>query len=91
MILSISSDPTKQAESDNFYRDKSKFNANAYNDDLIEQLSNFFIHLLDITAHNFNQIFNDFITLISRTLDKHAPLKRLSRKQKKTANKTLDN
>ena len=61
-------------------RDKSKFISDAYSEDLENHLYSYFSLLPEITSHNFNDIFNDFISLITQVIDRHAPLKKLSRK-----------
>ena len=48
---------------------------------------NFFIQLPLLTKDNFNEIFNRFNHLILQVTDKNAPLKKVSRKQKKLKKK----
>jgi len=78
---------SSQLEIFNFYRDKSKFYANVFNSDLNESLHNYFVHLPEIISDNYNKVFDEFNNLIWQTIDKHAPLKKFSRKQKKKLRK----
>ena len=36
-----------------------------------------------ITKNNINDVFDEFYSLITKTISNHAPLKKLSRKQKR--------
>ena len=63
-----------------FYRNKSKLNPNIFNDNMNDNLNNFFIQLLSMTNENFNEIFNMFVDQIRQIVNKHAPLKKISRK-----------
>ena len=65
-----------------FYRDKSKFVSHQFNAELNTSLTDFFIQLPLLTKDNFNEIFNRFNHLILQVVDKNAPLKKVSRKQK---------
>jgi len=64
---------------------KSKLDANDFNRDLNECLHYYFVHLPEITSDN--KVFDEFINLILQTIDKHAPLKNFSRKQKQKLQK----
>ena len=66
-----------------FDRDKSKFDSNQFNDELNTSLNAFFIQLLLLTTDNFNEIFNRFNHLILQVIERNAPLKKVSQKQKK--------
>ena len=68
----------KAEESFGYYRDKSKFDSDTFNEDLNQTLGNHFSHVLDLTLNNFNNIFNEFYRLISKAISQHAPLKRYS-------------
>ena len=72
-----------------FYRDKSKFDCNQFNAELNTSLNHFFIQLPLLTKKNFNKIFNRFNHLILQVIDKNAPLRKVSRKQKKNYIKNL--
>ena len=65
-----------------FYSDKSKFNPNVFNDNMNDNLNDFFIQLPSITNENFNEIFNMFVDQIRQVVNKHSPLKKVSRKHK---------
>ena len=77
----------KAEESFGYYRDKSKFDSDTFNEDLNQTLANYFSSVPDLTRNNFNEIFNEFYRLISKTISQHAPLKRYSRKQRKLLKK----
>ena len=42
----------------------------------------FFPQMSNITKSNINDVFDEFLSLITKTISNHAPLKKLSRKQK---------
>ena len=70
-----------------FYRDKSKFTAENFCEDLRKNLYSFFHYLPELTHDNFSESFEKFTNIVSLTTDKHAPLKKLSRRQWKLCNK----
>ena len=77
----------KAEESFGYYRDKSKFDSYTFNEDLNQTLANHFSSVPDITLNNFNEIFNEFYRLISKTISQYVPLKRYSRRQRKLLKK----
>ena len=77
----------KSESRQSFYRDKSKFNPNVFNDNMNDNLNDFFIQLSSITNKNFNEIFNMFVDQIRQVVNKHAPLKKVSRKHKRLQKK----
>ena len=77
----------KSESRQSFYRDKSKFNPNVFNDNMNDNLNDFFIQLPSITNENFNEIFNMFVDQIWQVFNKHAPLKKVSRKHKRLQKK----
>ena len=77
----------KAEESFGYYRHKSKFDSDTFNEDLNQTLANHFPSVPDLTLNNFNKIFNEFYRLISKTINQHAPLKRYTRRQKKLLKK----
>ena len=86
LYCQISNVPTnkKAEESFGYYRDKSKFDSDStFNEDLYQTLANYFSSVPDLTLNNFNEIFNEFYRLISKTISQYAPLKRYSRRQRK--------
>ena len=46
-----------------------------------------FVNLLKITNNNFDEIFNEYTCIVLQIIDKHAPVKNFSRKQKKLLKK----
>ena len=70
-----------------FYRDKSSFCADSFRNDLQADLCNVFEHQPELTNENFNEMFNLFSHTVLSTINIHAPLKPLSRKQKKLSQK----
>ena len=66
-----------------FRRDFSNFNSSEFCDDLHDALSAFFHQNKELNDYNFNRRFRDFIEIVKSKIDKHAPLKKLTRKQRK--------
>ena len=77
--------PTKNSKM--FYGDKSSFCADSFRNDLQADLCNVFAHQPELTNENFNEMFNLFSHTVLSTINIHAPLKPLSRKQKKLSQK----
>ena len=69
------------------FRDKSNFNPESYCSDLNRSLLEFFDNLGELTESNFDESFDAFITVVQNVTGSHAPIKRLSRKQRKLKNK----
>ena len=68
-----------------FYRDKSKFDLETYATEL-DNKSNSFLTKLPTPkqdSFNFKEIFNRFTKTVSSLIDKHAPIKKFSRRQRK--------
>ena len=57
------------------------FSSDAFNENLQENLCNFFSKITSKTAHNLNNIFNEFYFLVSQTIDQHAQILKLNRKK----------
>ena len=70
-----------------YYRDKSKFNAEKFCEDLDFNLNNFFSNQPALNKENYNLLINHFTRIILSTINTHAPLKPLPRKQKKIQSK----
>ena len=65
------------------FRYKYNFDVDRYCTDLNDSIFNFMLDSEEITETNFDDSFEAFVSIIQHTIDKHAPLKRMSRKQKK--------
>ena len=70
-----------------FYRNKSKFDTELFDQDLNVSLQRFFLGLSPLTDENFNSILSNFVKIVSQTIDKHAPLKLRSRRQRRLLKK----
>ena len=68
-------------------RDKSNFNTELYCDEMCDTVNRFVSTLEEITETNFDNCFNDFVATIQKVIDKHAPVKKISRKQQKLKSK----
>ena len=64
------------------FRDKSNFDVDKFCTDLNDSLFDFMLDSEEITETNCDDSFEAFVSIIQHTIDKHAPLKRMSRKQK---------
>ena len=65
------------------FRNKSKFTAEICCEDLKINLNFFFFNLPLLTKDNVKENFAKFTNIVSSTIDKHAPLTNLSRRQLK--------
>ena len=72
-----------------FYRDKTKFCSESFCKDLQTDLDNYFSHQLTLSNENFNELFNNFVHIISHSIDTHAPLRPISRRMRKLLQKLL--
>ena len=79
--------PRKNNNFIGYYRDKSKLDSDAFNYDLFNALDSYFMNLPEITNNNFDEIFNEFTRIVLLIIDKHAPVKKFSGKQKKLLKK----
>ena len=68
-------------------RSFTKFDCNNFNNDLFTKLNNFMSNINAITESNINDIFDSFYSLLTSTINAHAPLKKLTRKQKRLKSK----
>ena len=84
MSSQFNTDSKKVDSTVTFYRDISKFDSNQFNDEIHSSLNDFFIQLPLLTKDNFNETFNRFNHLISRVIDKNAPLKKNFSEAEKT-------
>ena len=70
-----------------FARSFAKFNSDIFNNDLQKRINRFMPKILTISENNVDDIFNEFYVLITSTIDTHAPLKKLLRKQRRLRSK----
>ena len=77
---------TKNA-SQKFVRSFKYFDPVKYNYNLQSQFNQFLPQLHTVTENDFNNKFEKFYSIIKLTIENHAPLKRLSRKQQRLKNK----
>ena len=60
-----------------------EFSVDNFNQELHDCLDDFLIRNASIDENNFDELFNNFHSIITQTIDKHAPLKKLTRKQQR--------
>ena len=70
-----------------FVRSFKNFDPVKYNYDMQSQFNQFLPQLHTVTENDFNNKFEKFYSIIKLTIEKHAPLKKLSRKQQRLKNK----
>ena len=73
-----------------YFRGKSNFQPDLCCYDLHIALKLFFAEIPQLTTDNCNSVFDKFCNIVLVTIDKHAPLKRYLRRQKKTIKKTVN-
>ena len=73
-----------------FSRSFVNFNEQDFINDLQLKIEIFIPKIFEISVSNLNEVFNRFRSLISSTIDAHAPFKKLSRKQKPFKKQTVD-
>ena len=66
-----------------YYRDKKNFCPDSFCIELNNSLTEIVCNSNPLQFENFDAVFDNFVACISQMIDKHAPLKRLSRKQQK--------
>ena len=66
-----------------FYGDKTKFCSKSFCKDLQTDLENYFWYRAALSNKNFNELFNNFVHIISHCIDTHAPLRPISRRMRK--------
>ena len=66
-----------------FVRSFKNFDPVKYNYDMQAQFNQFLPQLHTVTENDFNNKFEKFYSMIKLTIEKHAPLKKLSRKQQR--------
>ena len=87
VMVTVSQNVTKCKTQPKFKRSLANFSADNFYADLdnfyAESLQNFSETVLSIDENNVISVFEQFYSLVQTTIDKHAPLKQLFRKQKK--------
>ena len=68
-------------------RSYSNFISENFNEELLNKIEYFMPQLDTITENNINDRFSQFYSLITETINTHAPLKQLSRKQRRLKSK----
>ena len=68
-------------------RSYNKLNSKNFNEDIFSKIENFVPKLNIVTGKNFNDLLEQLYSLITKILDTHAPLKKLSRKQRRLKSK----
>ena len=71
----------------NQYKLARSFSVKEFIKDLQIKFNEFWQKIPTITDKNIKTVFEQFYTLLNQNIDKHAPLKRASRKQKRLQNK----
>ena len=72
------------------YRDKKFFRLRSFCNKIESNLAHFAKIHLPLNTDNFNSLLDIFVNIISETIEKHALVRRLSRKQPKLVKKPLD-
>ena len=85
--ISHKMDKNKYCSNAKFTLDLSTFSVDSFNEDLQIKLDDFMLKIPTATATNINSMFEDFYSLITTTIENHAPLKKLTRKQTRLRNK----
>ena len=85
--ISYKMEKNKYCSNAKFTRDLSTFSVDSFNEDLLIKLDDFMLKIPTATATNINSMFEDFYSLITTTIENHAPLKKLTRKQTRLRNK----
>ena len=70
-----------------FARSFANFNSDSFNYDLQKRINSFMPKILTTSENNVDDIFNELYLLITSTIDTHAPLKKLLRKQRRLRSK----
>ena len=68
-------------------RSLKKLSIENFNTDLRIELDSLSFDIFNATSTNINSVFDKFYSAITKTIDKHAPLKKLNRKQKRLQRK----
>ena len=81
LILNKPISKSKHINENVLRRDKSNFNSDLFRWDLESNLHYLNADFFNATSNSFDKLFADFIAVIQNTVEQHAPLKKISRKQ----------
>jgi len=82
-VFSLKHLKPRNAEATYLRRDKKKFDSKAFCQDLELKLMSLNTELKSVSLLNFNQLFAKFLQAVEGTVEQHAPLKKLTCKQRK--------
>ena len=85
IMLSVSNKLKTSCDDDKliFKRSFAEFAAVNFNQELHDRLNDFLFRSVTINENIFDRLFNKFHSMITQTIDKYAPSKKLTRKQKR--------
>ena len=81
--VTVNYSPTKKNETYLYRRDKSNFDSKNFLEQLSTNLQLLNEEISEVTSQNFHSIFSNFVATVEKTIELNAPLKKLSRKQRK--------
>ena len=88
IMASIDTNFATKNASQKFARSFKNFDPVKYNSDLHQsQFNQFLTQLYTVTENDFNNKFEKFYSIIKLTIENHAPLKKVSKKQQRMKNK----
>ena len=67
--------PNRDDNKSIFKRFFTEFSVDNFNQELHDRLDDFLIRNASIDENNFDKLFNNFHSIVTQTIDKHAPLK----------------
>ena len=79
--------PSKGNQPHKFSGSLVNFNEKHFINDLQLKIKIFTPKIFEISENNLNEVFKEFYSLITSSIDAHAPVEKLSRKQKKNCKK----
>ena len=82
-MVIVSNKLKTSCDNENQFLKDTEFSAVNFNQAMYEPLTDFLFRNITINENNFDQLFIKFYSLIAQTIDKYAPMKKLSKKQKR--------